>query len=515
MQKNFLKFSIYATSVCLMVIFMTNCKKDVLTNTPENVAQTPSQKRNVRRCASSERLESMLEAYPEMRLKRQEIEEATQKFVADYDKTARARAVINIPVVFHIVWKTAAQNVSDAQVVSQLKALNDDFRKLNADITKVPIPFKSLAADVEINFVLAKQDPSGKATTGIIRKQTNNDTFDNDDSDEIVSAVKGGSDIWNRDSYLNIYVCELSDDLLGYAQFPGSSAAADAVVVNYKAFGVKGSAEAPYNLGRTTTHEVGHWLNLEHIFAKSKRKDQYGNPYKNDTYDYCGDSDLVSDTPNQAIENNGVPKFPSISCGNTPHGDMFMNYMDYSDDVSLYMFSNGQKARMQALFAANGDRVKLLSSKGASAPTTTPTTPACVDIYEANNTSATAKSIAINTTISANIGTSIDVDWFTFTNTSTQKNIKITLNNLPADYDVILYRNNVEVDYSENQGTAAEQIVLNNAPVGTYKIKVVGYNDAFNASNCYALKAQIANTQFFMVAKNDNTSKKKERADNF
>ena len=503
MKKNFLKFSIYATSVCLMVIFMTNCKKDVLTNTSENVAETLLQEPNVRRCASSEKLKSMLEAYPEMRLKRQAIEEATQKFVANYDKTARARAVITIPVVFHIVWKTAAQNVSDAQIMSQLKVLNDDFRKLNADITKVPTPFKPLATDVEINFVLAKQDPSGKATTGIVRKQTNNNAFYNDNSDEVVSTAKGGSDIWNRDSYMNIYVCNI-DKFLGYSPLPGAPANVDAPVIDFQAFGTIGTAAAPYNLGRTVTHEVGHWLNLEHIWGDDE-----------DTNNQCGGTDYVADTPNQAIDNGGVPNFPHITCGNTPNGDMFMNYMDYSNDVSLYMFSNGQKARMQALFASGGERAKLLLSKGASAPTTTPTTPTCVDIYEANNTSATAKSIAINTTISANIGTSIDVDWFTFSNTSTQKNIKITLNNLPADYDVILYRNNVEVGYSENEGTDAEQIVLNNAPVGTYRIKVVGYNDAFNASNCYALKAQIANTQFFMVAKNDNKSKKMERVDKF
>ena len=498
-------------SVCLMVIFMTNCKKDVLTNTSENVAETPLQEPNVRKCASSEKLKSMLNAYPEMRLKRQAIEEVTQKFVANYDKTARARSVITIPVVFHIVWKTAAQNVSDAQIMSQLKVLNDDFRKLNADITKVPTPFKPLAADVEINFVLAKQDPSGKATTGIVRKQTNENAFYNDDNDEygrndrVVSASKGGSNIWDRNSYLNIYVCNLPD-YLGYSPFPGGPSNVDAPVIAYQAFGVMGSAKAPYNLGRTVTHEVGHWLNLEHIWGDDQ-----------DTDNQCGGSDFVADTPNQGISNKGIPTFPKISCGNTPNGDMFMNYMDYSNDVSLYMFSNGQKARMQALFAAGGDRVKLLSSKGVSAPTTTPTAPTCVDIYEANNTRATAKGIAINTTISANIGTSTDVDWFTFNNTSAQSNIKITLSSLPADYDIFLYKGNeeVEVRSSQNEGTAIEQIILNNASVGVYRIEVVGYDNAFNASNCYALKAQIANTQFFMVAKNDNKSKKMERVDKF
>ena len=489
-------------SICFVVIFMTNCKKDVLTNTSENVAQTPTLNPNHRRCASSENLKNMLEVYPEMRLKRQEIEEATQKFVANYDKTARARAVINIPVVFHIVWKTAAQNVSDAQIMSQLKVLNDDFRKLNADATKVPTPFKPLAADVEINFVLAKQDPSGKATTGIVRKQTTKSAFYNDNKDYVVSAATGGSDIWNSKSYLNIYVCNLSG-YLGYSTLPGAPVDIDASVINFEAFGTIGTAAAPFNLGRTVTHEVGHWLNLEHIWGG----DATGN-------NACSDSDYVADTPNQGEENGGVPTFPHVSCGNTPNGDMFMNYMDYCDDVSNNMFSNGQKARMQALFAAGGTRASLLSSKGGSAPTVTPPTLTCTDVYEANNTSSTSKVIAVNSDITANIGTATDVDWFTFANTSTLKNIKITLGNLSGDYDIFLYKNNVLVGSSENEGTTSEQIVLNNPIVGTYKIKVISYDGTFNAANCYALKAQIGATIFSLVA-NNNRPKKMVRIEDF
>ena len=496
MQRNFFKFSIYAMSICFVVIFMTNCKKDVLTNTTENVAVTPTNLLGHGRCSSDEKIERLMSANPEYRLQRQAIEQATERFVADYDKTPRARAVITIPVVFHIVWKTAAQNISDAQVMTQLKVLNDDFRKLNADKSKVPTPFKPLAADVEINFVLAKQDPSGKATTGIVRKQTTEDDFSDDDG--VMAASSGGSNIWNRNNYLNIYVCNLTG-YLGYAVLPGGPADIDAAVINFEAFGTIGTASVPYNLGRTVTHEVGHWLNLKHIWGDDQKSNNI-----------CGGTDNVADTPNQGIDNSGVPTFPNISCGNAPNGDMFMNYMDYSDDISLYMFSNGQKARMQALFAPGGSRVSLLSSVGANPPSVTPTTPTCTDIYEANNTSATAKTIAVNTNISANIGTATDVDWFTFSNTSAQSNIKITLNNLFADYDVFLYKNNVLVGSSENANALSEQIVLNNAAVGIYKIKVIGYSGAFSPSNCYALKAQTGATQFFMVANNNTTKTIKE-----
>ena len=489
-------------ATCLVVIFMTNCKKDVLTNTTENVAETPTQNPNHRRCASSEKVESMLEKYPEMRQQRQAIEEATEKFVANYDKTAHARSVVTIPVVFHIVWKTAAQNISDAQVMSQLKVMNEDFRKLNADATKVPTPFKPLAADVEINFVLAKQDPSGNATTGIVRKQTTVNAFYNNGNDYVVSAATGGSNIWDSKNYLNIYVCNLSG-YLGYSTLPGAPANIDASVINFEAFGTIGTALAPFHLGRTVTHEVGHWLNLEHIWG--------GNATGSNA---CSDSDYVSDTPNQGVDNSGVPTFPHISCGNTPNGDMFMNYMDYCDDVANNMFSNGQKARMQALFAAGGARASLLSSKGGSAPSVTPPTPICTDVYEANNTSATAKTIVVNTDISANIGTATDIDWFTFANTSTLKNIKITLGNLRGDYDVFLYKNNVLVGSSENDNILSEQIVLNNAAVGTYKIKIISYDGTFNTANCYVLKAQIGASVFSLVAKN-NTSKKLTKSEDF
>jgi Pregnancy-associated plasma protein-A len=129
------------------------------------------------------------------------------------------------------------------------------------------------------------------------------------------------------------WVCTLSNNLLGYAQFPGGPASTDGVVILNTAFGTKGSAAKPFNLGRSATHEIGHFLNLRHIWG--------------DTPD-CSGGDLVDDTPNAETPNFGKPTFPHVSCSNGPNGDMFMNYMDYSDDDSMFMFSPGQVSRMQA-----------------------------------------------------------------------------------------------------------------------------------------------------------------------
>lgn len=246
-----------------------------------------------------------------------------------------------IPVVVHVVHRTAAQNISDAQVKSQIKVLTEDFRKKNADVGSVPPAFAPLAADARVEFELATVDPSGNPTTGIVRKRTTVNGFSDDDA--VKSAATGGANPWPSDKYLNIWVCQLAGGLLGYAQFPGGPAATDGVVVLHSAFGTTGTAAAPFNLGRTTTHEVGHWLNLRHIWG--------------DDGTGCSGSDFVADTPNQGGPNFGAPAFPHVSCGNAPNGDMFMNYMDYVDDAAMTMFSAGQVTRMQA--ALDGARISI------------------------------------------------------------------------------------------------------------------------------------------------------------
>lgn len=253
--------------------------------------------------------------------------------------------ITTIPVVVHVLHKTAAENISDSQIKSQIKILNQDFRAKNSDVSKVPSVFKPLVGDAQIEFKLATKDPSGNNTTGIVRKSTTRSFFTS--NDEMKFAATGGSEAWDASRYLNIWVCTLvgsSGTLLGYAYLPGVPDSIDGVVILNSAFGTGGTASAPFNKGRTTTHEVGHYLNLQHIWGDRLTGS-------------CSDSDSVSDTPNQFSSNGGTPTFPSISCGNNPNGDLFMNYMDYVDDAAMFMFTKGQVSRMQA--ALTGPRKDL------------------------------------------------------------------------------------------------------------------------------------------------------------
>lgn len=307
-----------------------------------------------RHCAAHDVLIRQLNENPDLREAREALERHTAHFMEQQmHQGVRDRVAVTIPVVVNVVYNTTSQNISDAQIQTQIDVLNADFRKLNADISNVPTVWQSLAADFEINFCLATQDPTGAATTGIRRRSTTVTSFSTNDA--VKYNAQGGLDAWDRSKYLNLWVCNLSSTLLGYAQFPGGAAATDGVVIDYQYFGTIGTSTAPFNLGRTATHEVGHWLNLYHIWG--------------DDGTGCTGSDNVSDTPNQGGSNGGCPTFPKISCSNGPNGDMFMNYMDYTDDACMYMFTAGQKARAQALFASGGARVSLLTSPGCQPPT--------------------------------------------------------------------------------------------------------------------------------------------------
>lgn len=273
--------------------------------------------------------------------------------------------LVRIPVVVHVVAAGPDHEVSDAQIHEQIAILTQDFRAENADVASVPAPFGDLIADVAIEFSLATRDPAGRPTNGIVRKRTSIQRFpqtpppDGDTSSAITRELmlgRTGSIAWPSDSYLNIWVCNMGRDPLGFAAFPGAPAWRDGVVIDYRCFGASGTALDPFHLGRTATHEVGHWLDLLHIWG--------------DDRGLCSQSDNVEDTPNQAGPNGGRPSFPSISCNNAPDGDLFMNYMDYVDDAAMCMFTRGQVARMHA--ALQGRRAGLLSSKGFDAPSAAP-----------------------------------------------------------------------------------------------------------------------------------------------
>lgn len=255
--------------------------------------------------------------------------------------------LITIPVVVHVIYNTADQNISDAQIRSQIDVLNRDYQKLNPDTVNIPDYYRSFAADCGFRFVLAGLDTSGRPTTGIVRKHTNVTGFSI--QDDMKSTAKGGDNPWDRDNYLNIWVCNLQGNVLGYSSLIGGPRETDGVVVDYAAFGTTGTAQAPYNLGRTATHEIGHWLNMIHVWGDAD----------------CGD-DQVADTPPQSQATYGDPTGIVISCGNTPYGNMYMDYMDFTDDIGMHMFTYGQRDRMRTLFAAGGFRYALLSSPAAS-----------------------------------------------------------------------------------------------------------------------------------------------------
>ncbi len=299
------------------------------------MAELPSQ----RSCGSHDVHVEMLRTNPDYARARAAIDMQIESF----ERSARAGETVGprvIPVVVHVIFRAPVENISDQQIEGQIDVLNRDFRKRNPDVANVPAPFQPLASDALVEFALARIGPDGQPTTGITRTQTTVPRFFEDNAMKF--TAQGGKDAWDATRYLNMWVCpeilRRRDDrpLLGYAQFPGGLPATDGVAIVHNAFGTTGTATAPFNLGRTATHEVGHWLDLHHIWG-----DNVG----------CSDDDLVADTPAQLQQNFGTPSFPHVTCNNGPNGDMFMNYMDYVDDRAMFMFSAGQVTRMQATLA--------------------------------------------------------------------------------------------------------------------------------------------------------------------
>jgi len=275
-----------------------------------------------------------------------------------YESGMRAprRGIVTIPVVVHVLHNPAspAENISKEQIDSQIEVLNQDFRATNPDRVGVPAVWTQLIADCEVEFELASVDPEGNPTDVVTRTATDKTFFTADDED-VKSSATGGADAWPSLDYLNLWVCgELRSGgqaILGYAQFPGGPPETDGVVIAHTFFGTTGTVSAPYDLGRTATHEIGHWLSLRHIWG--------------DDGSGCSGGDLVDDTPNQARANFGRPTFPHVTCSNGPHGDMFMNYMDYTDDAGMFMFTAGQSVRMSATL--EGPRASFLARTAAPA----------------------------------------------------------------------------------------------------------------------------------------------------
>jgi hypothetical protein len=296
------------------------------------------------------------------------------------------RPVITIPVVVHVIHNGenigVGANISDAQIQSQIDILNQDFRRLNSDVLFSPAPFRGSSADPLIQFCLAQQKPDGTSTNGINRmeKPTEQEYIGvgmpleyrclNDFT--IETFIKPAT-IWDRDKYLNIWVsdlrespqeggCSVQSSTLGYAQFPGIGGQfsptipahlTDGVWIRNDVFGSVGNLNPNFNLGRTATHEIGHWLSLRHVWGDEPE---------------CNQDDFVIDTPIQSVKSGGCNTFPHTdSCSTLFPGIMFMNYMDYSNDNCLSIFTFGQSARMDsALF---NQRAGLLTSNGCQPST--------------------------------------------------------------------------------------------------------------------------------------------------
>jgi hypothetical protein len=322
-----------------------------------------------RACASHEYLQQQLQANPLLAQKIAEIDAWKGSDIALNGSEGGSTAdplVIKIPVVVHVLYNSTATNISDAQIQSQIDVLNRDYRKLNADTINTPAAFKNLAADCRIQFELAKIDPDGRATTGIVRKFSSIQMFGLDD--RIKHSSIGGHDAWDANNYLNIWVGVLAANLLGYASTLGCAKDVDGVVITPNAFGTVGSVNGGvYNKGRTATHEIGHWLGLRHIWGDA----------------YCG-NDYIDDTPPQRSSSRSCPTGIVVSCDNNPTaGNMYSNYMDFTDDACLNLFTIGQRDKMRALFIPGGARYSLLFSKGVTGtPIVDPVKPAEEPVVE-------------------------------------------------------------------------------------------------------------------------------------
>jgi hypothetical protein len=264
-----------------------------------------------------------------------------------------------IPIVVHVIHNGSAigsgPNIPDSQIFEQIRILNEDFRRLNADANRTPAEFQPVAADSNIEFVLAKQDPNGLPTTGIVRLQGTKSSYDPNNDVTLIGQLSQ----WNPEEYLNMYVVPLVQPFIGYASFPISNlpglnfsptpAITDGVTIDYRFFGVGGSATSS-SRGRTATHEVGHFLGLRHIWGDGG----------------CGVDDFVTDTPLQDNSNNVCNANPSrFSCDSN---DMIQNYMDYTPDACMNLFTKGQVERFNVVLANSPRRVTLVNNRATQSP---------------------------------------------------------------------------------------------------------------------------------------------------
>lgn len=263
------------------------------------------------------------------------------------DASARDLKQIDIPVVVHVLYKEEEHNISYEQIKSQIEVLNRDFNAENEDRSKIPAVWRDLSVASGIRFHLADKDPDGNFTNGVTRTQTNK--TDIGDSDDYYDSSLGGADPWPQPHYVNIWVCEINNTTLGFSILPSSSMAEnDGIVMHPRAFGTMGTVNPPYDKGRTMVHEMGHYLGLRHVWGSDEES--------------CTSTDYMSDTPWQMAANFSCQAFPKISCASEGQGDMFMNYMDYSNDTCAFLFTERQVNFMRLVLLTS--RITLIHSSG-------------------------------------------------------------------------------------------------------------------------------------------------------
>jgi len=336
-------------SFSAIALLLTSCSNDGeignsdLNNTESSRIAAPTVEH--RNCSAMEVLDAKIQADPGLEARMNKIEKFTYNYENHVEFLTTGKkpnnpgnsgggggsdptpyvGTVNIPVVVHVIYSNSQENISDAQIQSQIDVLNEDYSATNSDFGNIPSEFAGVAVDADVNFTLS----------AVTRKSSSVTEWGYNDAMKHTS--QGGVDAWDTTQYLNMWVCNIGGGILGYAQFPGGDASTDGVVIGPNFFGRVGYLSVPFDGGRTASHEVGHWLNLRHIWGDGR----------------CNRDDFVTDTPTSDRANYGCPSYPTVHCRNN---DMTMNYMDYVDDDCMYMFTEGQNLRMRALFAVGGAR---------------------------------------------------------------------------------------------------------------------------------------------------------------
>jgi hypothetical protein len=303
-----------------------------------------------RKCASDDRYQQLYKTSAEFRNARQQLLSLTVAFesVRGSGRFAERTGPIRIPVVVHVVHHTPEQDVSMDQIKSQIDALNADYQKTNPDVAGVPTPYQARIGDARIVFELAVRDPSGQKTDGVTRTQTAETSFDFDGpkGEAVKFTARGGHDGWPARPLPEPVGVPARRQPARLRVVPRRGPGARRRRHHHQRVRHQRHRPAALRQGPHRTHEIGHWLNLFHIWGDDRGA--------------CSGSDQVRDTPNQARDNAGCPAFPHKTCGNKTNGDLFMNYMDYTDDACMFMFTKGQVVRMEATMA--GPRLALTTS---------------------------------------------------------------------------------------------------------------------------------------------------------